>query len=167
MKVSRQPDSFREKVSIDKMLSTIVNRIWIGEVRRELQRTNLRGSGNVCVSLFGALDGQVADLDLEFEGALRELLDHVKAVLSPQQKQIVDLRLEKRNRFDISSKLSVGKATINREIVSIKNAFVSRLGDFYSEGSFADGSDVVVACCLAWASSSRQLPTLSSMIVLW
>jgi len=126
--VSKNPEMCREKITIDKMLSTVVVRIWIDAVRREFRKRNVRGNGSVCVSLFEALDGQVADLDLEFEIALRELLEHVKAVLSSRQQQIVDLRLEKRNQLDISLKLSVSEATVKREIASIKKAIVIRLG---------------------------------------
>lgn len=126
-KVGKKRDSFLEKELIDKLLSTIVVRIWIREVRRELEKKNLRGSGNVCVSLFEALDGQVADLVWEFEVALRQLFDHVKAELSPRQKRIVELLSENRTHLEISLELVVSESTINREIASLKKEIVMRL----------------------------------------
>ena len=96
----------------------------IDEVRRELKKRHLSGSGAVCVSLFGGLDVQVADLGQEFEAALRELLDHVKADLTPRQKRIVDLRMEKQEESELALKLKVSESTIDKEIVSIKKKIV-------------------------------------------
>ncbi len=118
------PDCCRDKEWIDKEVSTIVVRIWIDEFRRELEKRNLIGSGTVCVSLFGGLDVQVTDLGQEFEAALRELIDHVKAALSPRQKRIVDLRMEKQNESEIALMLCVSESTIDKEIVSIKKKII-------------------------------------------
>ena len=118
------PDCCRDKEWIDKEVSTIVVRIWIDEVRRELKKRNLSGSGAVCVSLFGGLDVQVADLGQEFEAALRELLEHIKADLTPRQKRIIDLRMEKQEQSDIALKLKISESTIDKEIVSIKKKIV-------------------------------------------
>lgn len=118
------PDCCRDREWIDKEVSTIVVRIWIDEVRRELEKRNLIGSGTVCVSLFGVLDVQVTDLAQEFETALRELLEHVKTDLTPRQKRIVDLRMEKQEESEIALKLKVSESTIDKEIVSIKKKVV-------------------------------------------
>ena len=105
-------------------VSTIVVRIWIDEVRRELKKRNLERSGAFCVSLFGGLDVQVADLGQEFEAALRELLEHIKADLTPRQKRIIDLRMEKQEESELALKLKVSESTIDKEIVSIKKKIV-------------------------------------------
>ena len=67
---------------------------------------------------------QVTDLGQEFEAALRELLDHVKADLTPRQKRIVDLRMEKQEESEIALKHRVSESTIDKEIVSIKKKLV-------------------------------------------
>jgi len=131
--VKQDPDSFREKVSVDRLFSTIVIGIWIDEVRRELEVTNLHGSGAVCVSLFGALNGQVSQLGLEFEVALRELLEHVKAKLSSRHREIVDLLLAGETQLDISLKLEISESTLKRDITSLRKAIVKRLREDFEQ----------------------------------
>ncbi len=124
---NKHRDCCHDKERIEKVVSTIVVRIWIDEVRRELKKRNLRGSGTLCVSLFDRLDSELADSGQEFEIALRELLEHVKAELTPRQKRIVDLRITKQEESEIALKLGVSESTIDREMVSIRNKIVASL----------------------------------------
>lgn len=83
------------------------------------------------------LDVKVADLDKEFEAALRELLEHIKADLTPRQKRIVDLRMEKQEESELALKLKVSESTIDKEIVSIKKNIVlsmSKISDNEQRG---------------------------------
>ena len=123
----KHPDCCRDKAWIDKVVSTIIVRIWIDEVRRELKKGNLSGKSIVCVSLFCGLNMQVADICQEFDVKLRELLDYVKAALSPRQKRIVELRMENRDESEIALELKVSESTIDKEIVSISKKIVSIL----------------------------------------
>jgi len=117
----KHPECCGDKGWIDKVVSTIIARIWIDEVRRELKIRNLRGRGILCVSLFDRVDLELADSGQEFEIALRELLEHVKAELTPREKRIVDLRIAKHEESEIALKLGVSESTIDREMVSIRN----------------------------------------------
>ena len=118
--VSDHPGVHSEKLSIDKMLSTIIERIWIREVRREKQKRNLIGSGSTRVSLVGMLLDQIVDRSSENEIALQEELDEIKPLLTPRQMQIVLLRLEKRKLSEISLCLNVSKSTIDKELAVIR-----------------------------------------------
>ena len=125
--VSKHPDSCLEKISIDKIVSTIVVRTWVDEVRRERQNRNLNGSGTFRVSLSCMLSVQVADGHTAFDIGLWELLDHIKAELSDRQQQVLAMRLEGRDISEIALLLSSSESTIDKDIASIKNGVLSVL----------------------------------------
>ena len=102
---------------INKVLWAIANLIWIREIRRELQKRNLIGSGTIRVSFSGELIYQVADNNYEREAALMEELDDIKSLMSPRQEQIVLKRLD----------LNVCESTIDKEIGSIKKVLERKL----------------------------------------
>lgn len=126
--LSKHPEWCLDKISIDKVVSTIAVRTWVDEVRRERRNRNLSGSGTFRVSLSCILSDQVADEHTAFEIALRELLDHIKAELSGRQQQFVALRFEGRSILEIALMLGISESTIDKEVTFIKDAIFSIVG---------------------------------------
>ncbi|MEQ1825720.1 MAG: hypothetical protein ABL921_07225 [Pirellula sp.] len=92
-----------------------------------------RVDSDTAANRYSELDRQVVDLGQEFEAALRELLDHVKAVLDHRQQHIVGLLLENRLQSEIASSLGVSLSTIEKEIVLIKKEFLFTLGEDFEQ----------------------------------
>lgn len=79
----------------------------------------------LCISLSGMLSDQAVDSHTDFDNELRELLDHIKAELSPRQQQVLAMRLEGRDISEIALLLGSSESTIDKDIASLKNRVLS------------------------------------------
>ncbi len=124
--VREHPGIRGKKESIEKMLSTIAERIWIDEVRRETQEGSVSGSGYVRVSWTDEMIAQLADRIFERKVTLQEELDDIKPALTGRQIHVAIMLLEERRLSEISLNLGVYQSTIDKEIATIKKKVKAR-----------------------------------------